>query len=137
MSGHLIVVNETQGVLPNSSIYLFIYLFFIYSFIHSFHPFVHSFIHSFIHSFQNPYTLYITYNLSFLVCSKVSRRCNSSSRGKNTCDITVSFCRIAIIVYHVGDKNSVLGRNRSKDLCRLEIGEHELDSSGSAQLRDK
>jgi hypothetical protein len=52
--------------------------------------------------------LYITYNLSFLVCSKVSMRCNSSSRGKNTCDFTVSFCRIAIIVYHVGDKNSVL-----------------------------
>ena len=52
--------------------------------------------------------LYVTYNLSFLVCSKVSTRCNSSSRGKNTCDITVSFCRIAIIVYHVGDKNSVL-----------------------------
>ena len=30
-----------------------------------------------------------------------------------------------------------IGMNRSKDLCRLEIGEHELDSSGSAQLRDK
>ena len=52
--------------------------------------------------------LYITYNLLFLVCSKVSTRCNSSSRGKNACDITISFCRIAIIVYHVGDNNSVL-----------------------------
>jgi len=51
---------------------------------------------------------YITYNLSFLVCYKVSMRCNSSSWGKNTCDITISFFRIAVIVYHVGDKNSVL-----------------------------
>jgi len=52
--------------------------------------------------------LYITYELSFLVRSKVSTRRNSSSRRKNMCDITISFCRIAIIVYHVVDKNVVL-----------------------------
>jgi hypothetical protein len=30
-----------------------------------------------------------------------------------------------------------IGRKDSNDLCRLEIGEHELDSSGSAQFTDK
>ena len=52
--------------------------------------------------------LYINYKLSFLVHSTASTRRNSNSQGNNICDITIPFCRIAVIVYHVADKNSIL-----------------------------
>ena len=55
----------------------------------------------------------LTYYTSPIICHslyalKSVRDVIQSSWGKNTCDITISFCRITVIAKHVGDKNSVI-----------------------------